>query len=162
MSKFKINNSFIIFLLLIMLSVTACNKQHHLSADLMRKGQVTQTFKAAHFTSDVTFYDPKTTPDVAQANFDTGEYQAIDLLMYSDGCKTCNHKRQELVRDVKHLVQRKHLVILVNSNQNLKPLRKKFRFPYDYSFPTVFSFTKNQDGDLFLTTTYNLATKEIQ
>ena len=151
-----------ILLSLLVLSVAGCKKEHHLSADLMRQGKVTQAFKDAHFTNDVVFYDPKTTPDIAKANFDTDEYQAIDLLMYSDGCKTCNHKKATLVKDVKHLVQKKHLVILVNSNQNLKPLRAKFKFPTDYSFPTVFSFTKNSDGDLFLSDKYDLALKDIE
>lgn len=152
----------IILLSFLVLGVTGCKREHHLSADLMRQGKVTQAFKNAHFTSDVVFYDPKTTPDIAKANFDTDEYQAIDLLMYSDGCKTCNHKKETLVKNVKRLVQKKHLVILINSDQNLKPLRAKFKFPADYNFPTVFSFTKNSDGDLFLSDKYDLALKDIE
>lgn len=140
-----------LFLILPLLIFTGCaDKKHGLSESLMHKGEVTKTFKQANLPNSVIFYDEKTTPDIALNDFDVSEYHQIDLLMYSDGCERCNNNKTELVKGVKRLIKKRDLVILINSNQNLKPLRKHFKFPKDYTYPTVFSFDKNEDGEIRL------------
>lgn len=150
--KHKYARIFLILLLLMPLTIfTGCaKKEPGLSESLMRQGEVTKAFKAADFPSSVIFYDEKTTPDIALNDFDVSEYRQIDLLMYSDGCERCNRNKQGLVKNVKHLIKKKDLVILINSDQNLKPLRKHFKFPKDYMYPTVFSFNKNEDSEIRL------------
>lgn len=156
LKKHKIWLLFLITLVPMLLVACTSKKTHHLSENLMQKGAVTAAFKAANYPSNVVFYDPKTTPDVALANFDTSEYQQIDLVMYSDGCQTCNKKRNTLVRQVAALAKKHHLIILINSNQNLKPLRKSFDFPDYYDYPSLLSFTKNNNGKIVLISNHKM------
>lgn len=159
----KIKHFLLTMLLLVpLLLVTGCGKDNSgLSPSLMEKGAVTKTFKQANFSSNVIFYDPKTTPDVALANFDTSEYRQIDLLMYSDGCETCNKKKDILVKDIKYLLKKHDLIILINSDQDLKPMKKKFKFNNNYHYPTLLSFKKNDDGKLDLVNQLYLGNRPI-
>lgn len=120
------------------------------SEELMRQGKVTAAFKQASYPNNVIFYDAKATPDIAKADFDTSEYQRIDLLMYSDGCPVCNQERYHLKNKVGTIAKKGNLVILINENQNIKPLRKYFKFPEHYRFPTLFEFEKDNMGKIIL------------
>ena len=120
------------------------------SEELMRQGKVTATFKQASYPNNVIFYDAKATPDIAKADFDISEYQHIDLLMYSDGCPICNKERYHLKDKVNMIAKKGNLVILINENQNIKPLRKYFKFPQHYRFPTLFEFEKDNMGKIIL------------
>lgn len=123
---------------------------HPTSAELMRQGKVTATFKQAPYSMNVIFYDEKTTPDIAKANFDTSDYQKIDLLLYSDGCNRCNQERKQLKAKVKQLDEQDDLVVLINSNQNVQSLRKYFEIPKDYQYPTLLTYRKDDNGEIIL------------
>lgn len=120
------------------------------STELMRQGNVTKEFKNANFSSNVIFYDAKTTPDIAKADFDTSVYRKIDFLLYSDACPRCNEEKAKLKKNIADLDKKGDLIVLINDNQNIKPLRKHFKFPKDYRFPTLLQFEKDNDGKIIL------------
>ena len=158
--KTKTKSITVILLLVVAFLLVGCTR-NQLSSSLMHKAAVTKAFKQANLGSNVLFYDAKTTPDIALTTFDTSEYNQIDLLMYSDGCKTCNHMKSQLVKDVKGLVRKHDLVILINSDDKLEPMRKHFPIPRDYKYPTLFSFSKDHNGKMVLTSQTNLRTTQI-
>lgn len=128
----------------------AVTTNHPTSAELMRQGKVTSTLKQASYSMNVIFYDEKSTPDIAKANFDTSDYPKIDLLLYSDGCNRCNQERKQLRDKVKQLDKQNDLVVLINSDQNIQPLKKYFEIPKEYQYPTLLTYYKDNDGEMIL------------
>ena len=119
--------------------------QHHLSKTLEAQHMVTKAIanQKLHYADNVVIYDNTTDLKgmIESAKSNVLDKPDITILLYSDGCKRCNRHKMYLAQWAVNHSSKKHVVITVNDDTDIKRLQKYFVIPDWYHYPTALTYS---------------------
>lgn len=118
--------------------------KHHLSKTLEAQHMVSKTIadQKLHYANNVVIYNNKTNIKeiIESAKSNILDKPDITILLYSDGCRRCNTHKMYLAQWALSHSDKRHVMITVNDNTDIKKLQKYFVIPDWYHYPTALTY----------------------